>query len=283
MARAVSPWTWAKALRDQGPDDWGFLLVMYTLRTYMGRDGLAFASQAKLAAGARCHVKTVRRHLKRAEELLWLGVGSAQREGRGWRHYVYRACVPDSVLLTDKDTELSGALLATEGEVEVPERGEPIVSPPRPERRDTIVSPPHRQPVHTNGANVGTIDDATWGHSERTWGQSAPNVGTQLEPTKSASEVSLSKLAKQKVSAGAPTVLAEPGLKNGHREAESASARRLPVKARLSSLSNATWLRKMLDAGVTLDVIARNCGSSVTDVRHAIAALTQPEARRSAN
>ena len=90
VARAVAPWTWAKALRDHGPNEQGFLLVMHTLRTYMDRDGLAYPSQQTLARGARMHVRNVRRHLRRAEELHWIETSSAGRTHRDWRHNAYR-------------------------------------------------------------------------------------------------------------------------------------------------------------------------------------------------
>ena len=189
MARAVSPWTWGKALRDQGPEEWGFLLVMHTLRTYMDRDGFAFPSQATLARGARMHVKTVRRHLKRAEQLHWIGIARAGRGQKGWRLFAYRCCVPDSVVLGEKDAMLADALSGVTGDVDPPERRDTIVSPPNPNGKDSIVSPPPSVPVvkyPVKPPKVGKASEPSWGNSSVSWGHSAPIVGTQLQPTKSA-------------------------------------------------------------------------------------------------
>ena len=49
--------------------------------------------------------------LDRAEALGWIYIALAGRSGQGWRHNSYRACVPDHVPLTDKDEELSEAIL----------------------------------------------------------------------------------------------------------------------------------------------------------------------------
>lgn len=110
MARPVAPWTWARALRDYGPNAKGFLLAMHTLRTWMNREGSAYPSQKKWANGCRQNVKTVRRHLKCAVENGWLEIASAGRGGQGWRHYEYRATVPDHIALQDKDQELSDGI-----------------------------------------------------------------------------------------------------------------------------------------------------------------------------
>lgn len=175
MPRAVSPWTWRRALRDHGPESPSVLLTLFVIGTYMDRAGVAFPSQQLIAKGIRGSVKTVQRHIEITRRDGWLCVQTAGRGGKGWRHYAYRAAIPDRVPLDDLDEAIADSIEAIEGSL--PERlSEPaqapdkhqksivpasgnapalrvsrsapaslgedtIVSPPSPHRGDSIVSP----------------------------------------------------------------------------------------------------------------------------------------------
>lgn len=140
MPRPVAPWTWRRALRDHGPRSQGLLLTLYTIGTYMDRDGIAWPSQELIAAGARASVRTVQRHIAIAERTGWLGVQLAGRGGQGWRHNAYRAAVPDDVPLDDLEEGIADAITAQNGGIETPERHDTIVSSPSAKGHDTIVS-----------------------------------------------------------------------------------------------------------------------------------------------
>lgn len=140
MPRPVAPWTWRRALRDHGPRSQGLLLTLYTIGTYMDRDGIAWPSQQLIAAGARASVRTVQRHIAIAERAGWLGIQLAGRGGQGWRHNAYRAAVPDDVPLDDLDEGIADAITARNGDIEPIERHDTIVSSPSVKGHDTIVS-----------------------------------------------------------------------------------------------------------------------------------------------
>lgn len=140
MPRPVAPWTWRRALRDHGPRSQGLLLTLYTIGTYMDRDGIAWPSQELIAAGARASVRTVQRHIAIAERAGWLGIQLAGRGGQGWRHNAYRAAVPDDVPLDDLEEGIADAITAQNGGIEPIERHDTIVSSPSVKGHDTIVS-----------------------------------------------------------------------------------------------------------------------------------------------
>lgn len=175
MPRAVSPWTWRRALRDYGPDDPGLLLSLHTLASYMDRDGYAWPSQKLWAKGSRVTERTIRRHMEKAEGLGWLAVETRGRTGRGWRLYSYRAAVPDHILLDELDEEIADAIIAQTGDVEPRERADMIVSAPSAKRADTIVSSPsphrdvtcgHLTPnVRTSVTEGADTGDQTCGHN----------------------------------------------------------------------------------------------------------------------
>lgn len=137
--RAVSPWTWRLALRDHGPADRSVLLTLYTILTYMDRNGFAYPSQQLIAAGARVCVRTVQRHTEKAERAGWLGVEFAGRGGKGWRHYVYRAAVPDHLQLERDELKASDAITADWGGIGI-KGGDTLVSS-RANGSDIQVSP----------------------------------------------------------------------------------------------------------------------------------------------
>ena len=195
MPRAVKPWTWRRCLRDFGPEEPGLLLTLYTLGTFMDEEGFGFPGQETLAQGARACVRTVRRHIKAARERGWVAIELSDRGGRGWRRYVYRACVPDNVPLTERDEILADAVVSQFGEVE-DDGADKAVSPPSSQRADNIVSPP---PPMTAASKVlaECSKQLTCGHPEqrgadipsaRCGHSYVPEVRTQLVPTKSSSK-----------------------------------------------------------------------------------------------
>lgn len=153
MPRAVSPWTWRRALRDHGPKSPSVLLTLFVIGTFMDRDGRAFPGQQLIAKGIRGSVKTVQRHIEIVRREGWLHVETAGRGGKGWRHYAYRAAIPDHVDLDDLDESIADSIEAIEGSLpeslsETPSKGlarglreDTIVSPASAQREDTIVSP----------------------------------------------------------------------------------------------------------------------------------------------
>lgn len=197
MPRAVSPWSWRRALRDHGPKSPSVLLTLFVIGTFMDRTGRAFPSQQLIAKGIRGSVKTVQRHLEIARRDGWLSIETAGRGGKGWRHYAYRAAIPDHVQLDDLDESIADAIESQEGGIE---GGDTIVSPPSTQREDTIMSPRKSQDrncpadvqrtissvtasvtendgvrhhggdtgdskVATNGADGGDISGTSWRHN----------------------------------------------------------------------------------------------------------------------
>lgn len=67
MPRAVSPQMWRIALRDHWQGHTSVLLTLYTIGTYMDRNGMAYPGQKTLATAIRATVKTVQRHIETAE------------------------------------------------------------------------------------------------------------------------------------------------------------------------------------------------------------------------
>jgi len=117
--RAVKAWTWRRAVLDYGPANAGWKLSMLAIARYMNDDGEAWPSQALIARKASTTVRTVRRHILAAKQNGWLHVEEQHRGGRAWKHHVYRACVPESVLdkMTDKDADLADMVAEQAGDV----------------------------------------------------------------------------------------------------------------------------------------------------------------------
>jgi hypothetical protein len=129
MPVAVKPWTWAKELRDHGPKGErcrDFLCVMYTMRTFMNDDGFTFVGMRRLAHDARMHIRTLKSHLDEAIASGWLSCPGGMQPRR---KTTYRACVPDSIKLDDRDQELSDYLSTQFGAIEA-ESGESSRLPP---------------------------------------------------------------------------------------------------------------------------------------------------------
>jgi hypothetical protein len=179
------------------------LLTLYTIGTYMDREGCAHPGQQLIARGIRASVKTVQRHITQAERMGWLAIEYAGRGGKGWRHYRYRAFVPDAVPLDCVDEAVSDAATSALEDTWRPdddrselEGGDTIVSSPTDEAGDMVVSPPLQEggdsivsPRGTpdgEGGDTGVPNVATF---EREGGDTGGlNVATQLCRTNSRSE-----------------------------------------------------------------------------------------------
>lgn len=117
VARVVSPWTWAKALRDHGPKDRDFLCAMFTLRTYMDTVGFAYPSLRTWAAGTRMSVNTLRKHVSAAAASGWLSIESRAGQRRERMRNVYRCTIPGFVELSATDEQIAEALCSKHGEL----------------------------------------------------------------------------------------------------------------------------------------------------------------------
>jgi hypothetical protein len=105
-ARAVPPWLWMVLIRDHGPKTANARLVLHTLRSYMADDGSTFVGQTALALAACLSKPTVRKMLRLCWEERWIGVTSRIVEGRAWRRYEYRACVPFPLAIPERHKKL---------------------------------------------------------------------------------------------------------------------------------------------------------------------------------
>jgi hypothetical protein len=148
------------------------LLTLYVIGTYMDRDGFSFPSQGLIAKGARASIRTVKRHIAAARAGGWLGVEPGQRGGKGWRHNVYRAAVPESLPLPEKHEEISDAIRSQVGD---------------PDGGDTAMAPP--MSASTENRDGGARAGLDGGDKPSDGGDTAStNVGTQLWPPNSYSE-----------------------------------------------------------------------------------------------
>ncbi|HEY0941902.1 MAG TPA: helix-turn-helix domain-containing protein [Steroidobacter sp.] len=173
-------------------------MSLYTLGTYMDRDGYAWPSQSLWAKGSRVTERTIRRHMDRAVGLGWLAVETAGRTGQGWRHYAYRACVPDHLLLDDRDESISDALTAQNGGIEPGKGADTIVSSRQAKGADTAMSSPNVTCGHPTHERAD-IQSTTCGHSY------VQNVRTQLCPTNSRSETPAYRTPKEEAQRFAPS------------------------------------------------------------------------------
>jgi hypothetical protein len=105
-------------LRDHGPSDPGFLLVMLVLGTYMDKQGFAYPGQPTWAKAARMSTRMLQRYIARGRSLEWLVVVNAGRGGRGWAYNGYRCCIPDGIQLDEKDEAIADAIVAQAGDIE---------------------------------------------------------------------------------------------------------------------------------------------------------------------
>jgi hypothetical protein len=170
MPRAVSPWKWQRALRDHGPQSQSVRCTLYTISTWMNRDGYAFPSQDKIAKGAQTTTRSVQRHIAEAKREGWIATELAGRGGKGWRFTRYRACVPDHLDLDALDDDIAATIHVQEGGI----ADDTMVSSPRANGHDTIVSPRPgaaserddngRGFVTTDGADGDDKSGTSWRH-----------------------------------------------------------------------------------------------------------------------
>lgn len=168
MPRPASPWAWRRALRDHGPDDRSLLLTLLVVSTWMNRAGSCFPNQRTIAKATRMSERTVRRQMREAESLGWVGREFMHRGGHASRNHLYRACVPDHVSLDDRDEEVSDLLEAQDGRIESPQRPDTQVSAPAQRPASIVAAPSEGADTQMSAPDIG----APCGSS--TTGQPAP-------------------------------------------------------------------------------------------------------------
>ena len=124
MARSSPKWVWAVLFRDQAPRiesaSKSLIAAMYSLNSFTDKTGSTFVGQATLARAACMTPKTLRGALEIAWRAQWVGVTHARFEGKQWRHYEYRLCIPDHLDLTGLTaTNETGAEISFEDLVEM--------------------------------------------------------------------------------------------------------------------------------------------------------------------
>jgi hypothetical protein len=169
-------------IRDHGPPIANVRLTLHTLRAYMDETGYTFVGQSTIAAAACLSKPTVRKMLTVAWRQKWIGISIQGRHGKQWRHYEYRACIPDGLEVPEKHIELVETWCAQHGEVDtdyhpdIHKLGKPLthVEPskaqPRPEGGKTD-APKVGKPTCEGGKNE------------------AAKVGNGLSPKSSSAEV----------------------------------------------------------------------------------------------
>jgi hypothetical protein len=109
-------------LRDHADVQPSVLLTLHTISTFMDGEGFCFVGQARIAAGARTSVRSVRRHIADAEKKGWLSIKLQPVKGKKNLHLSflnnYRACVPRQLDLADTDEMLRDAVVSSLGDVE---------------------------------------------------------------------------------------------------------------------------------------------------------------------
>jgi len=204
-------------LRDHGPNDPGFLLVMLVLATYMDRHGFAYPGQPTWAKAARKSVRMLQRYIARGRGLGWLEVINAGRGGKGWAFNGYRCCIPDGIELNEKDEAIATAIVAEAGDVD---GDDTVMLPPSDVGRDIAMSPPieksstkHSNPGGLRGTKPSASTVQAQGRddmaskmvttSEALGGDKSSNlVATQLWRTNSRSENSHSENSREGLKVG---------------------------------------------------------------------------------
>lgn len=169
------------------------MLTLYTLSTFMNRDGFAYPSQVTVARGARASVRTIRRHMDQAERLGWVAIELAGNAGQGWRRHGYRCAVPDHVVLDESDEALADVVESQSGPIESSKRADILMSSPnrRPSftmsREDTIVSSPLDAASETLPETCGHPEQERADIRGKGADTGDQNVRTKLVPTNSSS------------------------------------------------------------------------------------------------
>ena len=105
-------------LRDQGPKSRDLLCALLTLHTFMDPNGFAYPSLRTWAKAARMSTNTLTKHYKAALRDGWLAVEVKPPVGQAWRRNSYRAALPLTIQLPEKDEILSDALISQYGDIE---------------------------------------------------------------------------------------------------------------------------------------------------------------------
>jgi hypothetical protein len=99
VARSVPPWLWAFLIRDHAPRNSSVRHVLRALRDFMDKAGYTYIGQDAIVTSTCLSRPTVTRALAAAWAQQWIGVSLHHPGGRQWRHYAYRACIPDELTI----------------------------------------------------------------------------------------------------------------------------------------------------------------------------------------
>lgn len=116
-ARAVNCWLWRIMIARHAPHDMALKATLWALATFLDADGDGWATQAQIAAAAGATERTVRKKLHEASLQHWVGMMPRGVEGRRFKTYAFRACIPEHIELDDRFQELADCSSATFGDV----------------------------------------------------------------------------------------------------------------------------------------------------------------------
>jgi hypothetical protein len=182
---------------------------MMALMTYMDSQGFAYPSQRTWTNAARMSRNTLTKQIALARTLGWLGV-EERGGGQSWKQHVYRAAIPDDVVLDEKAEAISDCIASEVGNVE-PEAGSPSVS-------------------HVSG-QAGSYGGVKLAQSEPEAGSNAPEAGSASVSLNSKIQRTLKRTLKREAPTrvGDPTWRSdsgEPDAEKKFREAEDQKSRK---------------------------------------------------------
>ena len=274
MARSVPPWLWMVLARDHAPANSSVRLVLHTIRSFMDDTGYTFVGQSTIAESSCLAKPTVRKALEIAWREKWIGIALHERAGKAWRHYEYRACIPDSLHVPSVHEALVETWASQHGDVDTENHpdirkvGKPV----------SHLTPDVGNPVaHLNGENASSIDanecpipeggqteEPKVGKSTTERGQiEASKVGKVTTP-KSSSEKLSSKLSPEEGPAlsRSTSLVRMNGRSNPEEPPETRIAKATQLMKATPDIPNATIGRmyKLTDSEV--DQIRRQIGES---------------------
>jgi len=193
--------------RDHAPLNSSVRLVLHTIRSFMDETGYTFVGQSTIAHASCLAKPTVRKALEIAWRAKWIGIALHERAGQAWRHYEYRACIPDSLIVPPVHEALVESWASTHGDVDTDSHpdirkvGKPV---------SHVASKVGKPVSHLNGAEArvndaeqpeiperGQTDEPKVGKSTTEREQiEAPKVGKVTTP-KSSSEKFSSKFSSE--------------------------------------------------------------------------------------
>jgi hypothetical protein len=165
MVRSCPRGVWVKAIRDCHIQDRAFRTASIWLSAFMNKDGRTFVGQKRLAEAACVSVPTIRKGLRKAWEVGFVGVSAGDKRGQRWRNHVYTGGIPDWLILPPELEEIVDRHCSEFGEVDTdthPEgyvRGEggKVRLPPSVDKRDknTVGGKDSQSKLAKNSADGG--------------------------------------------------------------------------------------------------------------------------------